>query len=75
MLDVGHYRFTLASPVHLNNTRFLKKVNFISETPKQTDLDMRLSLNCFRYFGPSSVPETFKTLKKMVLNFNIKTFR
>ena len=69
--DVEHNRFTLASSVHSHNTRFSKKMNFITERPRT-----RLGLNCFRYLGPkfwSSVPETFKNLKKIVLSLVIIT--
>ena len=31
--DVEHNRFTLASSVHLHNTRFSKKINFITKRP------------------------------------------
>ena len=68
--DVEHNRFTLASSVHLHNTRFSKKKkNFITERPRT-----RLDLNCFRYRIPSFGLEylTFlKTLKKFVLNIVI----
>ena len=58
--DVKYNRFPLASSVHLQNTRFSQKMNFIIERPRT-----RLGLNCFRYLGPeywSSIPETFKNL-------------
>ena len=68
--DVEHNRFTLASSVHSHNTRFSKKMNFITERP-------RTRQNCFRYLGPkfwSSVPETFKNLKKDCFKFRYETF-
>ena len=70
--DVEHNRFTLASSVHSHNTRFSKKMNFITERPRT-----RLGINCFRYLGPkfwSSVPETFKNLKKDPFKFRYKNF-
>ena len=39
--DVEHNRFALASSVNSHNTRFSKKVNFITERPRT-----RLGLNC-----------------------------
>ena len=60
--DVEHKSFTLTSSLHSHNTRFSKKLNFITERPRT-----RLGLNSFRYLGPrfwSSVPENFKNLKK-----------
>ena len=70
--DVDHNRFTLASSAHSHNTRFSKKKNFITERPRT-----RLGLNCFKYLGPkfwSSVPETFKNLKKDCFKVNYKNF-
>ena len=70
--DVDHNRFTLASSAHSHNTRFSKKMNFITERPRT-----RLGLNCFKYLGPkfwSSVPEAFKNLKKDCFKVNYKNF-
>ena len=70
--DVDHNRFTFASSAHSHNTRFSKKKNFITERPTT-----RLCLNCFKYLGPkfwSSVPETFKKLKKDFFKVKNKTF-
>ena len=70
--DVEHNRFTLASSDHSHNTRFSKKMNFITERPRT-----RLGLNCFRYLAPkfwSSVVETFKNLKKDCFKFRYKNF-
>ena len=62
----------LASSAHSHNTRFSKKKNFITERPRT-----RLGLNCFKYLGPkfwSSVPETFKNLKKDCFKVKYKNF-
>ena len=51
--DVEHKSFTLTSSLHSHNTRFSKKINFITKRP-------RLGLNSFRFLGQkfwSSVPE------------------
>ena len=59
---VEHNRFTLACSVHSHNTRFSKKINYITERPKT-----RLGLNCLKYLGLKfwfSVPETFKLRKR-----------
>ena len=60
--DVEHNRFTFASSVRSHNTRFSKKMNFITKRPITI-----LDLNCFMYLGLkswSSVSDTFKNLKK-----------
>ena len=64
--DVEHNRFTLTSSVYSHNTRFSKKMNFITQRH-----GTKLGVNCFRYLGPkfwTSVPEKLKTLKMIVLN-------
>ena len=66
--DVKRNIFTLASSVHSNNTRFSKNFNLSTERHRT-----RLGLNCFKYLGPkfwSSVLETYKNSKKIVLNIN-----
>ena len=71
--DVEHKSFTLTGSLHLHNTRFSKKINFITKRPRT-----RLGLNSFRYSGTrfrSSVPENLKkNKKKMSLNGVIKNF-
>ena len=71
--DVDHNRFTLTNFVHSHDTRFSKKMKFITER-----LGTRIGLHCFKYLGSkfwSSVLETFKHLKKNCLKLIIKTFR
>ena len=66
---VDHNRSTLASSAHSQKQSFQKKKNFITRT--------RLGLNCFKYLGPkfwSSVPETFKNLKKDRYKIYYKNF-
>ena len=59
--NVEHKKFTLASFLHSYNTRFSKKLNFITERPRT-----RLGLNSCRHLGPrfwSSVPKNLKKYK------------
>ena len=56
--DVKDKSFSFASFLHSHNTRFSKKLNFITERP-----GTRLGLNSFRYLGPrfwTCVPENEK---------------
>ena len=68
--DVEHNRFTLAISVHSHSRRLKKKKNFITERPRK-----RLCLGCYKFLGSkfcSSVPETFKNLKKGCFKINYK---
>ena len=56
--DVNHNRFTFSSSVHSQNTKFLEKMNFITERPRT-----RLGFNCFSIWVLSFGLVSLKLLK------------